>query len=211
MFEQAPRNLIQTEKFMKMQEAAQQLIGVGKKKRVVDATRETDARSTRETEDVAFWAETISATERLENANAKKSLYEKGIEEMPTFSIGLTQEIERPFATVSERCAEIEKVVNEDAQVEEQDEEHVVVGNVTENEKDVEVVAELQKQEVKRKGANHDLVLGEKMTYLRPRRAEKAAKVLKSSYMERVLDTNDTSNSNEKVIWKWVMQDAPDK
>ncbi|CAH9116779.1 unnamed protein product [Cuscuta europaea] len=49
------------------------------------------------------------------------------------------------------------------------------------------------------------------MTYLRPRRVAKAAEVLKSPYLERAIDPNDTSNPNEKVIWKWVMQDAPYK
>ncbi|CAH9094183.1 unnamed protein product, partial [Cuscuta europaea] len=83
MFEDAPKSLIEKENFIRIQEAAKQLIGVGKRKRGVDRREENDARSTQEREDDAFWAETIAAVERVENPNQKKSLYDKGIEDIP--------------------------------------------------------------------------------------------------------------------------------
>ncbi|CAH9095340.1 unnamed protein product [Cuscuta europaea] len=65
-------------------------------------------------------------------------------------------------------------------------------------------------EEVNMKDKKKEFASG-KTTYLRPKRGAKAAEVLKSPYMARVVDPNDTSNAQEKQIWKWVMQDATDK
>ncbi|CAH9076698.1 unnamed protein product [Cuscuta europaea] len=114
MCEEAPRSLTESEKYKKLQEGAQQLIVLGKMKRMVDDGEEVDIRSTAEIEDVAFWAETISAVERVERANMKKYLYAKELEELPSFSIGLTQEKQTQWGSITELCEEIDKEVNDD-------------------------------------------------------------------------------------------------
>ncbi|CAH9052453.1 unnamed protein product [Cuscuta europaea] len=60
------------------------------------------------------------------------------------------------------------------------------------------------------KGANTKLVIG-RSTYLRQKRTGKAVEVCKSPYMARVVDPNDISSAQEKLIWRWVMQNAADK
>ncbi|CAH9129997.1 unnamed protein product, partial [Cuscuta epithymum] len=132
---------------------------------------------------------------------AKKAFSEKGIEDIPSFSIGLTPDEATQWGPISEVCAQFENEYFQKQSSARVEKNNAAGSEVPQGDKEVENHVEVPYEMIKEKeGANledpkrnnsmknSELDLGKGRMELRSRRG-KAAEDLKASYMARIIDS----------------------
>lgn len=188
------------------------LIGIHVEKDGADKTCSVEPQS-QLLDDDPIWSspEVIAAVDLAEKAAQVRAKYHEVVSDMPSFSLGMTQEYEGDGcgATSIEHAGEKIVVGSLNTEVTPLRVcEAAVVGsaeggksNPFNNSKQDENDANEDVGGMKRKSEE----ILQTQEGRRTRRKQRATLTLKSPYMMRIIDPKENANTKEKNIWKWVM------